>query len=270
MRDLAFVCAIRHAFALLAAAPLSAVRVSGAKSEAGTSFPVVASQLEGACGGGARLLAERNRRAQALSPILVELSVDVSRTALTPSPSSAERAVRAEIEAAFMFNPSLVDSLFSAATLAACSAQGIPSNACPNPPSQTLSLAGSSPLKEESGSVSIPIVAGAVGGAIFIVAAAVLLALLLRWRSRPSRSKPPPPPGTSGLVIRQTADAPLRPQPTASVSTRVVADSAVDSKHFKMRTVFAPSVSLTTHVAPDSRDTKHFKIRTVFAPSGIG
>jgi hypothetical protein len=133
----------------------------------------------------------------------VEVSVDVSKTALNVSSSGAEQAVRAAIETAFSLNPALLNTLFYSATLAACSAQGIPSNSCPNPPSQVLSLStpASSPPPQRAavGDVIVAAVASALGGAVF--ATAVLG--VLWWRAKSSRVKVAPDPETPGLVIRQ-------------------------------------------------------------------
>lgn len=176
------------------------------------------------------------RRTQSLSPISVEVSVDVSKTTLSSSTSNAEQAVRADIEAAFSHNSSLVDSLFSAATAAACLAQGIPSNLCPYPPSLALSLSntgGGAPSLPETGTVLIPAVAGAIGGMVFVAAVMALL-----WRkAKSSRSNnQPSPPGAPGLVIRQlTAVPPAPPADDPSFS------KTPNSKRFVGRTVFDPS-----------------------------
>jgi hypothetical protein len=234
MSDIAFVCAMRHAFSQLASVPVSAVRLVGARSETGSSYYVLVSQLEGTCGASRLLLEYPARRAQSLSPISVEVSVDVSKTTLTSSSSNAERAVRADVEAAFSQNPSLVDSLFSAATAAACSAQGIPSNLCPNPPSLTLSLSNSGGItssQTESGNVTVPAVAGAIGGAVFVAAV-----MALWWKAKSSRSKPPPPPDSPGLVIRHITAVPSAP-PVDDPSL----SGFPNSKRFEMRTVFDAS-----------------------------
>jgi hypothetical protein len=237
MSDLAFVCAIRRAFSQLASAPMSAVRLVGAKSDTGSSFAVLVSQLESTCGASRQLspLELSGRRAQSLSPISVEVSVDVSKTTLTSSFSNAEQAVRAEVEAAFSQNPSLVDSLFSAATAAACSAQGIPTNLCPNPPSLALSLSnsgGTTSSQTETGNVLVPAVAGAIGGAVLF--AAVLG--FVWWKAKSSRSKQPPPPDAPGLVIRQLAAVPSAP-PADDPGF----PGSPGSKRFVVRTVFDPS-----------------------------
>lgn len=129
--------------------------------------------------------------------------MDVTKSALTLFFSNAEQAVRMEVEAAFAQNPAAVDTLFSAATLAACSVQGIPPNVCPNPPSLALSLTGSTPLpqQQETGNDLVPAVAGAIAGVAFV---AILLAVGWWWWWRGAVSSPKPPSSNvPGLVIRQ-------------------------------------------------------------------
>jgi hypothetical protein len=240
-----FVCTLRTAFSQLSAVPLSAVRLVGVKTEAGTSFPVLVSQLEGSCGNSRQLASLENsgRRIQSLAVLSVEVSVDVSKTTLTISSSNVEQAVRGEIEAAFSQNPSLVDSLFSGATAAACSAQGIPSNLCPNPPSLVLSLSNSgktSLSQTETGNVLIPAIAGAIGGAVFVAA---VTALLWRRASHSKQSLPPPLPVSSspqGLVNRQVATNPSAP-PADDPSLDQNLSGTPSSKRFVVRTVFDPS-----------------------------
>ncbi len=177
-----------------------------------------------------------------MSPIFVEVSVDVSKTTLMPLSSNAEQTVRAEIETAFSQNPSLVDSLFSTATAAACSAQGIPSNFCPQPPSLALSLSsagGTPPPQRETGNVIVPAVAGAIGGAAFGAAAVALL----WWKAKSSRSKlrpssDTPGPNTPGLVIRQIASASSADESRPDHSHL---SAHTGSKRFEMRALFVPT-----------------------------
>lgn len=213
MSDQAFVCAIRGAFSQLAGTPLSAVRVLGATSDVGISYPALTSQLEGTCSS-ARLLLERpSRRVQSLSPIRLEVSVDVSKTALTNSSSTAEQAVRAEIEAAFNQNLSSLDTLFSTAIQLSCSAQGIPPSSCPNPPSLVLSLTSSgstTPPQQETGNVLVPAVVGAIVCTFFVSA---LLAVVW-WKARSSSPTLPTPTDTPGLILRMVPSAPSADDPS--------------------------------------------------------
>jgi hypothetical protein len=197
MSDLAFVCALRRAFSQLVAAPISAVLILAANSVEGTSFPTIVSQVDGSCGP-SRVLSSyaehgQGRRAQSLSPITVRVSVDISKTARSLASPNAEQLVRADVDSAFTRNPALIDSLFSDATLAACSAQGISVDLCPNPPSFVVSLSSASqPPATESGTmVVVPTVAGAVGAAVFV---AGVLVVVLWWRAKSSQAKVAPAP----------------------------------------------------------------------------
>jgi hypothetical protein len=177
----------------------------GVRTEAGTSFPILVSQMDGSCGSSRRLLS--GRRVQSISSLSVEVSVDVSKTALTSFSSNAEQAVRTEIETAFSQNPSFVDSLFASVTAAACSAQGIPTNMCPNSPSLALSTSGGTTSSHtETRNDLVPVIAGAIGGVAFVAAVMAL------WKAKSSRhSKQAPSPDTPGLVIRQLAAVPSAP-----------------------------------------------------------
>jgi hypothetical protein len=171
--------------------------------------------------------------------------VDVSKTTLpSTAHARAEQAVRAEVEAAFNQNPTLVDSLFFAATLAACVAQGITPNLCPNPPSFVLSLSGSgsagtSPHQSEPGSILVPAVAGALGS-LFLVS--VTLGVLW-WRAKSSRSEVSPPPEAPGLMIRQIGGG----IPSAGFATDPSLNSPPSGssnnpkRQFAVRNVFEPS-----------------------------
>ncbi len=203
-------CAFRTAFAQLAEVPVAAVQIVGVKSAAGGSFAVLVSQLDGACAEVRRLsaaAAKGDRRAQSLAPVAVDVSVDVSRTALTAVAVNAEAVVRSAIEVAFVQNPSLIDALFSSVTAAACAAQGVAPNVCPNPPSAVLAMpanpAASAPW--EGIGALVPAIAGAVGGGVF---AAAVLGVLWRRRQKKLRATAPDnaPPGV--VTIRQVVPAP--------------------------------------------------------------
>jgi hypothetical protein len=236
-------CTLREAMSQLSAVPVSAVRIANVKTEAGVSYPVLVDQADGSCGGSRRLSEHNARRAQsvAVSTASAEVMVDVARTTLTSLPAAnAEVAVRSQITAAFA-NPALIDALFSQVTLAACSAQGVPANVCPNPPSLALSVsspAGATPAQAEGGSVPVPIVIGAVVGTALVVA---VVAVAVAWWIR-TAFPPKPPPESPGLVIRHmpaTLAAPP-PGPPAPISFISPVPRA-GSKRFEVRTVFNPT-----------------------------
>jgi hypothetical protein len=207
MGDGGFVCALRKAFGQLSRVPISGTRVVRARVQS-TTYPAV-SQFDGVCAASTRRLSGlQDRRMQALSQISFDVEVDAALTALASAASvSVEFAVRSAVEAAFMLNSSLIDSVFLAVTLAACSAQGIAAQVCPNPPSLALTLssrvAAASSIPEPLGTV--PAVAGAVAG-LFVVF--LISAFLWRRRAKASRdgTKVPSP----DLTIRSVTSGPHR------------------------------------------------------------
>ena len=138
MSDSNFVCTVRIAFATIAVVPINSVRLVGIKSDTGESYPILTSQVDGVCH--ARILFNKDsiisfpiRQLQSVSSLSVEISIDVSKTTL--SIIDPESVIRSTIKTAFEKNFTLIDNLFLPVTLAACTAQGIPSTLCPNPPS---------------------------------------------------------------------------------------------------------------------------------------
>jgi hypothetical protein len=221
MSALPFVCALRGAFAQLAAAPLSAVRLVGTRSGTGATYPVIVSQTDSSCTGSRRLHPgelRRPRLAQSLTPLTVEASVDVSQSTIaSPSGSAAEEAVKAAITAVFNQNPGLVDTLFTGAILAACSAQGIAQSSCPQPPSLIMTVSAAAdpaPAEPEAGSVVMFALMGALGCAVCV---AVALAVML-WRERSKRRRKvhpveeeaaaPPDANHPSLVVRHVVAEP--------------------------------------------------------------
>jgi hypothetical protein len=242
--DVVFVCALRDGFAQLALVPLSAVQVVAARDvETGASFPVLVSQLDGSCDDASRLLSPSlgragrrlQRRGQALAPIRFEVAVDVSKSSLplaiatnatsSASAAGAERAVRAAVEAAFAQNRSLADSVFSAATLAACSAQGIASSACPGPSSLLVSggtaapggatAASSSPAPESESAAVVPAMSAALAVSLLLV---VVLSVSV-WRGR-RRTGAAAAAAAMAAATRKPSLSSSRPQRGVSVASK--------------------------------------------------
>jgi hypothetical protein len=146
------------------------------------------------------LAAHLDRRIQALSSIVLDIEVDAARTNLVTSPANVEAAVRSAVATAII-NSTLIDTVFLPVTQAACSAQGITAQGCPNPPSLalTLSIPGTiSGAKDgDPGSFLVSAIAGVVGGLI----AVSLFAVALWCRAKSLRKMPVN--SSSGLTIRR-------------------------------------------------------------------
>jgi hypothetical protein len=213
--DDAFVCSVRSAFASIAVVPLSAVRVVELTTDAGAASPVLVSQAAGACGGGRRAAgaSRPDRRAQSaslpLQPVGVEVEVEVSRSSLAAAGADPERAVRAAVSAVFAGDASAIDALFGPATLAACAAQGITPDLCPNPPSFALTFRTPSiaATAEPAASAVVDVRVLASGGILAAACAVIVLAALL-IRSKMARfNKVAPSDVSSELIVRHVVEA---------------------------------------------------------------
>jgi hypothetical protein len=186
MSDAGFICALRRAFAQLSGIPIAGVRVVSARGD-GDYVHAALSQGNDSCGAARRLSEHLVRRAQSLSSISLVIEV--------LAPSSSNEKVRSAVQVAFRLNSTLIDSVFSAVTLAACFAQGIAAQLCPNPPSFVLSLVvvpsegTASPSNHDPSSILVP---GVIGGLVVVL---VVVAAVLVWRKlsrdrHPSKIRP--------------------------------------------------------------------------------
>lgn len=242
MSDTNFVCVLRVAFSQISAVPMGSVRLLGIKTETGESYPVLAPQVEGACT--ARILFTEVikpnpfRQLQSLTRLSAEISIDVLKTTL--SSANSETFVRSAITTAFAMNSTLIDALFAPVTTAACIAQGISLNTCPNPPSIIVSLLNpnnSADIQSETtlnSSMIIGVIIGIVAGILFTV-----LLLLIRWyfknrflkQSKKSTESP-------ALIIRHVASTTA--SPVHKMDPKPIRLSSPSSRKFEVRTVFPP------------------------------
>jgi hypothetical protein len=260
MGDSAFVCALRGAFAKLSRVPLSGVRVLSAKSSNDETIFKPVSQFNGTCVSPRRLSEpeQQNRRTQTLTPISVEVEVDSIRSALVSSPATAQDSVRSAVEAAFLLNSTLLDSVFSAVTLSACSAQGIAAQGCPNPPSLALTLAihGSSATRDEVPTSFIPSVVlalAAVSGLLLVVS----IVMTVLWLRAGSLQKVQSRAVSSDLTVRHLV--PARQDKNQFAVRQLVsqgnASAALTTRHV---------VSVSSPHTPQSKN--HFSVRMVVNP----
>jgi hypothetical protein len=256
LNDVPFVCAFRGAVAELVAVPLASVQVVGAVSDAQVPFPILARQDDRACV--ARQLSDAggpaDRRAQSLARVTLEVLVDAAASTHPTSAAGREATVRAEVEAAFTRDPSRLDGLFSAVTIAACAVQGIALHVCPNS-STIVTLPVQDPrtapekdsTSQATGSV---VVAGVSGGfGVAVIVAAVMTGLW--WRERTKRERQAEKAAAAagaGLVVRHIGPPPAQPAPRGLHPDVVPGSFAFHnpsysgrSKRFEVRTVFDPA-----------------------------
>ncbi len=213
MGNLAFVCALRHGLSLLTAVPLRFVRVVSAATAGGAPFPVLVSQQAGDCS--VRRLPEAAvfafRRAQAVAPVVdIQCSVDAGKSALPGAAGDAAAAVQSHFES-MMRNATLVDSAFAAATLASCTAQGVPAHSCPNPPSLVLAAAwtsGAGGAAQPGSAQDHDALLYAVSGAGIAAVALAVTFSVLYCRAKSARAKLVAPAARAAHGSRQPATRP--------------------------------------------------------------
>jgi hypothetical protein len=156
----------------------------------------------------------------------IECSVNAVTTTLSGA-ATPEAAVRARLGAA-LEDPAALDSAFSAVTVAACAAQGVPANLCPNPPSLVLSLASpptATPQPSDGGGgggiggVSLVVVALAGGVAAGAVLATLFAVLWCRAKSSHAKVVPEASTTASGVTVHHVVAS--APAPGGSVPAPV-------------------------------------------------
>ena len=241
MSDASFVCALRTAFSKLSAVPLYSVRLVGITTVTGESYPVLVSQVEGICN--SRILLDSRtrlshvRQLQSLSSLSAEVSIDVLKTVL--SITNSELVVRSTITTAFEKNISLIDHLFLPVTSAACTAQGIPSNLCPNPPSIVILLSTpDNSMDSQSEAVGnnsfiVGVITGTFVGVIFML----LIWLLVWYFKKVKHSKSKTSTESPALTIRHITLPLATPREELNAQIKYTSPTA---RKFEVRTVFEP------------------------------
>ena len=138
---------------------------------------------------GARALGEPTYRVLQASLVELELEIvlDVSRTALTAVPSTAEATVQSALHATFS-DPTAIDAAFGDVLRTACTAQGI-TPSCPNPPSLALRLAPPPPAATSS-SLNIPALAGGLAAGLLICVSVLVASCVYLEKKKAAQANP--------------------------------------------------------------------------------